>query len=183
MRKAALCGAIVAASLFIGATIGAMAQSIEGRQWQGLSAATRQPEQVIASSMAEWRSLWSRVGSRAPDVFEPGRMSAVGIFLGARPGDGYSVNVLSMVRRRDRVVVVFEERAPADVMMAQRMPPPATRNIASRPSTAMAFTAPGPSASIAPIPTRPAGPSTSPWAIVLIHRADLPVTVEQRWFR
>ena len=72
------------------------------------------------------------VGVRAPDVFEPGRMSAVGIFLGARPSDGYSVNVISAARRRDRIIVIFEERAPAEVMMAQRAPAPS----APRPATA-----------------------------------------------
>ena len=81
---------------------------------------TRQPEHLVAGTQAEWRSLWSRVGMAAPDVFEPGRMNAVGIFLGRRAGEGYSVNILSTSRRRDRIVVVFEERMPPEIMMAQR---------------------------------------------------------------
>ena len=84
---------------------------------------TRQPEHVVASTTAEWRSLWSRVGMAAPDVFEPGRMNAVGIFLGRRASEGYSVNILSTSRRRDRIVVVFEERMPPEIMMAQRASP------------------------------------------------------------
>ncbi len=140
--------------------------------------------------MAEWHSLWSRVGVAPPDRFEPGRVSAVGIFLGLRAGTGYAVNLLSAARRRDRIIVVFEERAPEAVMMAQRAAPPppppprpvaggqgfsgATSNFVS-PGTAMALSA-------AP-PSRPIGPPTSPWAIVLIPRADLPITVEQRLFR
>src|SRR5256886_13659981 len=49
---------------------GAVAQqAIEFRQWHGTTAATRQPEQVLAGSMAEWRSLWSRVGVPPPDHF------------------------------------------------------------------------------------------------------------------
>jgi hypothetical protein len=169
-------------------TSGALAQSIEIRQWQGTAAYMRQPEQVVASTMAEWRSLWARVGARAPDVFEPGRTNAVGIFLGQRNGPGYGVNVLSAVRRRDRIMLVFEERGPHDFMMAQRMqppPPPQARalstgqNFNAPPSS---FAPPGPG--FAPPPPRPpVGPPTSPWAIVLIHRADLPVTVEQRLFR
>ena len=63
---------------------GAAAQSIEMRQWQGASAFVRQPEQVVANTLAEWRSLWSRVGIHPPDLFEPGRTNAVGIFLGLR---------------------------------------------------------------------------------------------------
>jgi hypothetical protein len=180
---------------------GAWAQSIEIRhQWQGTSAFMRQPEQVVASTMAEWRSLWARVGARAPDMFEPGRTNAVGIFLGLRNGPGYGVNVLSAVRRRDRIMLVFEERGPPSYMMAQRVaPPPAPRPVAGGPSFAgpgfagPGFAGPGnnfapPSAALLAPPPAPAsrpalGPPTSPWAIVLLNRADLPVTVEQRLFR
>lgn len=176
---------IVSASLSTGFAVSAMAQSIEGRQWQGSTALTRQPELVVAGSKAEWRSLWGRVGARAPDIFETGRMSAVGIFLGTRQGEGYSVNVLSTTRRRDRIMVVFEERAPAEVMLAQRVPPPGptARAISTTPPMGSSFAAPGGTSNLAPLPSRPLGPPTSPWAIVLIHRADLPITVEQRWFR
>jgi hypothetical protein len=166
-----------------------LAQTIEARQWQGATAVTRQPEHLVASTISEWRSLWSRVGSPAPDMFEPGRMNAVGIFLGRRASEGYAVNVLSTARRRDRIVVVFEERMPMEQMMAQRAAP---RPVASTPTPAMpslpsgaaGFAAPGAAASLPPPPTvRPVGHPTSPWAIVLINRADLPVSVEQRLFR
>lgn len=149
--------------------------------------------------MGEWRALWSRVGQPAPDMFEPGRMNAVGIFLGRRNGAGYAVNILSTSRRRDRIVVVFEERMPPEIMLAQRAGP---RPVASAPpmgsagATSLAPTGPGSSAgfaapgagapatsSLPPQPARPAGQPSSPWAIILIHRADLPVSVEQRLFR
>ncbi len=187
-------GALISVCLVVGVAISAMAQqAIEFRQWHGTAAMTRQPEQVLANTMAEWRSLWSRVGGPAPDHFEPGRMCAVGIFLGLRAGTGYFVNLISTTRRRDRIIVVFEERAPEAVMMAQRAappPPPPPRPVAGGPGfnagptsnfmppgTAMALSAPPP-------PSRPTGgPPTSPWAIVLLPRADLPVTVEQRLFR
>lgn len=169
------------------------AQTIEGRHWAGATAITRQPEQVVAGTITEWRSLWGRVGSPAPDVFEPGRMNAVGIFLGRRSGEGYSVNILSTSRRRDRIVVVFEERMPAEIMMAQRTPAPSSppRPVASAPSNSFAggagagFAPSGTGASLAPPPptTRPVGQPTSPWAIILIPRADLPISVEQRLFR
>jgi hypothetical protein len=170
------------------AATGASAQSIEIRQWQGTNAVMRQPEQVVASTMAEWRSLWARVGVRAPDVFEPGRTNAVGIFLGQR-GSGHVVNVLSAVRRRDRIMLVFEERGPPTFMMAQRAEPP-PRAVAGGPSfappPAASFAPPG-AALVAPPAASagrpPVGPPSSPWAIVLINRADLPVTVEQRLFR
>jgi hypothetical protein len=165
----------------------AYAQAIEGRHWQGATAITRQPEQVVAGTITEWRGLWGRVGSPAPDVFEPGRMNAVGIFLGRRSSEGYSVNILSTSRRRDRIVVVFEERMPAEIMMAQRTSP-APRPIAGGPGSggpAASFAPPGAAASLAPAPApvRPVGQPTSPWAIVLINRADLPISVEQRLFR
>jgi hypothetical protein len=167
---------------------GASAQAVEARHWQGAAAATRQPEHVVAGTIAEWRSLWSRVGVAPPEGFEPGRMNAVGIFLGRRTGEGYSVNILSASRRRDRIVVVFEERMPADIMMAQRVSPgPAPRAVSSAPAFsaggAAGFAPPGTVATVAPPPARPTGPPTSPWAIVLINRADLPISVEQRLFR
>ena len=116
--------------LFMGSAVAGMsmvpavfAQSIDARHWQGTTAVTRQPEHVVATTIAEWRSLWSRVGSPAPDMFEAGRMNAVGIFLGRRGSEGYAVNILSTARRRDRIVVVFEERMPAEMMMAQRAAP------------------------------------------------------------
>jgi hypothetical protein len=164
----------------------ASAQAIEARHWEGAGALTRQPEHVVAGTIAEWRSLWSRVGVPPPEGFEPGRMNAVGIFLGRRGGEGYSVNILSASRRRDRIVVVFEERMPADIMMAQRVSPaPAPRAVSSAPafSGATGFAPPGAVATVAPPPARPSGPPTSPWAIVLINRSDLPISVEQRLFR
>jgi hypothetical protein len=193
-----------------GITAGAAAQSIEFHQWQGTSSFIRQPDQVVANTMAEWRSLWSRVGAHAPDIFEPGRTHAVGIFLGPRNGPGYGVNVLSAVRRRDRIMLVFEERGPPAFMMAQRtMPPPppppqppqprlepTSRALSAGPLTygvsnnfapqgAAGFAPPGPPPAVAsrPVPPPSMGPPSSPWAIVLINRADLPITVEQRLFR
>jgi hypothetical protein len=188
-RRVLLCGggAMLAPMLVIAAGE-AIAQTVDVRQWRGETAMTRQPEQVFAATMAEWRSLWSRVGLTAPAPFEPGRTCAVGIFLGARAGAGYAVNILSASRRRDRIMVVFEERAPDEIMMAQRTPPPppSARAVAGGPAfaTGNSFAAPGVAAlSAPPPPSRPIGPPTSPWAIVLINRADLPVTVEQRLFR
>jgi hypothetical protein len=159
----------------------ANAQSVSVQHWQGTTAATRQPEQVIASTNAEWRSLWSRVGQPAPDVFEPGRTEAVGIFLGGRASEGYAVNILSAARRRDRIIVVFEERAPSNVMTAQPSTGVTARAISVGPASGFAAGG-GPTASLPPIPYRPAGPPTSPWAILLLPRADMPVTVEQRLF-
>lgn len=164
----------------------AVAQTIDTRHWQGSTAVTRQPEHVVARSTAEWRSLWSRVGSPAPDMFEAGRTHAVGIFLGRRAGEGYAVNVISTTRRRDRIVVVFEERMPAELMMAQRggPRPVAGGQPSSLPPGAAGFAAaPSVSAALPMVPSRPIGQPTSPWAIILIGRADLPISVEQRLFR
>lgn len=189
-RRFVSMGMLVATQLVV-AGGGAMAQSVEARHWRGVTAMTRQPEQVVAGTTAEWRGLWSRVGMTAPDMFEQGRMNAVGIFLGRRAGEGYAVNILSTSRRRDRIVIVFEEIMPPEIMMAQRAAP---RPVASAPSLAPSLGPAGPgsagfappgtgSSGLAPAPSRPAGQPTSPWAIVLIHRADLPVSVEQRLFR
>jgi hypothetical protein len=166
----------------------ALAQAVEARHWQGATAITRQPEHLVATTVVEWRSLWSRTGMAPPEGFEPGRMNAVGIFLGRRASEGFAVNILSTTRRRDRIVVVFEERMPPDIMLAQRVSPaPASRSM-NGPAFAGAagFASPGAVATVAPppsAPARPQGQPTSPWAIVLINRSDLPISVEQRLFR
>lgn len=161
----------------------ASAQTIDVQRWDGTNAATRQPEQVVAGTTAEWRSLWMRVGMKAPDMFEPGRMEAVGIFLGGRASTGYAVNILSAARRRDRIIVVFEERAPSNVLTAQGSPQgTSTARALSLPTGSTGFASSAPPAGLPAIPYRPAGPPTSPWAILLLNRADLPVTVEQRLF-
>lgn len=195
-------GAVAAGGVVV-SPLSALAQALEVRHWHGTVAASRQPEQIVATSIAEWRGLWGRVGSPAPDIFEPGRTHAVGIFLGRRAGEGYAVNVLSTSRRRDRIVVVFEERMPAEIMMAQRAPAPsAPRPVAGGtpggfgpgpgsgpgpgPGAGFAPSTGGATASLAPPPApayRPVGQPTSPWAIILIPRADLPISVEQRLFR
>ena len=192
-RRRLLSYGVLTASTLLFPIGDALAQTVDARHWHGFTAITRQPEQVVASTISEWRSLWSRVGAAAPDVFEPGRMNAVGIFLGRRASEGYSVNILSVSRRRDRIVIVFEERMPAEIMMAQRVSPaPAQRPVASAPpavggfggSGAAGFAPPGTTANLGPPPpSRPPGQPTSPWAIILISRSDLPVSVEQRLFR
>jgi len=193
-RRRLLSYGVLAAGALLVPVAEAWAQAVETRHWQGFTAITRQPEQVVAGTIAEWRSLWSRVGASAPDVFEPGRMNAVGIFLGRRASEGYSVNFLSASRRRDRIVIVFEERMPAEFMMAQRSSPPsAPRPVAGGPPAAgggfsgpsASFAPPGATANLGPpaAASRPAPQPTSPWAIILLQRADLPIAVEQRLFR
>ena len=189
LRRRFLSYGVVTASTLVLPLGPASAQTVDTRHWQGATALTRQPEHVVASTITEWRSLWGRVGAPPPDLFEPGRMNAVGIFLGRRAGEGYSVNVLSTSRRRDRIVVVFEERMPAEFMTAQRASPAPPRPVASTPGgfggpPGASFAPPAPAANLAPPPaTRPVGQPTSPWAIILINRVDLPVSVEQRLFR
>ena len=192
-RRARL-GSLVAAVLGIGMATEAAAQAIDVRHWQGQAAVTRQPAQVMAHTQAEWRSLWSRVGQAAPDLFEPGRTHAVGIFLGPRSA-GHAVNLISANRRRDRIVVVFEEReAPAsNALMARQAAPPAppapppARPVASAPlpSGGASFAGNGGAALTAPsVASRTGLPATtSPWAIILINRTDLPISVEQRLYR
>jgi len=170
----------------VGGTEGALAQAVEARHWQGATAITRQPEHIVATTIAEWRGLWSRTGMAPPEGFEPGRMNAVGIFLGRRSGEGFMVNILSTTRRRDRIVVVFEERMPPDIMLAQRVSPaPASRSLNAPAFAGAQGFAPNAVATVPPpsAPVRPQGPPTSPWAIVLINRTDLPISVEQRLFR
>jgi hypothetical protein len=200
-RRRFVSGSLLTAGLLLVGGGETIAQSVEARHWQGTTALTRQPEHVVAATIGEWRALWSRVGQPAPDMFEQGRMNAVGIFLGRRASEGYAINILSTSRRRDRIVIVFEERMPPDIMLAQRSspaprpvagggpsggPPSGAAGFAPPGTGATGFAAPGaPAANLLapPVSSRPVGQPTSPWAIILIHRADLPVSVEQRLFR
>ncbi len=49
----------------------ATSQTIEGRHWQGATAITRQPEQVVAGTITEWRSLWVASAVRHPTCSSP----------------------------------------------------------------------------------------------------------------
>jgi hypothetical protein len=164
----------------------AFGQGVESRRWQGATAVTNQAEHVVATTGPEWLRLWRRTGIAPPERFVPERMSAVGIFLGRQTSEGCSVNILSASRRRDRIVVVFEERRPIDAMTAQQIGPgPGLRPLSNvpPPGAAPGFAPPGTMPNGVPHPNQPIGQPSSPWAIVLIDRADLPITVVQRLFR
>src|SRR5712664_3733406 len=88
-----LCSTLIGSALLVASSIGVAAQTVEVRQWQGAVAVTHQPEQMVASTLAEWRSLWSRVGLPAPDVFEAGRTSAIFFFQDAPATEIYTLSL------------------------------------------------------------------------------------------
>ncbi len=106
----------------------AFAQSVDARHWRGLyrrypaARARRRQHRLPNGAACGAASALPR-----PTCSRPAGMNAVGIFLGRRGSEGYAVSVLSTARRRDRIVVVFEERMPAEMMMAQRGAGPAAR--------------------------------------------------------
>ncbi len=80
---------------------------------QGPVSAIDEPRQVVVRTAAEWQRLWRTHSpeSPAPSVdFTQGIV--VGVFLGARPTDGYSVQITSVREEDNRHVVEYRERRP-----------------------------------------------------------------------
>ena len=133
---------------------------------------TKRKRRILAiddeSSMTEWlRVLLEHAGYEVKTALFGARGEE--LFRSWRP----DLVVTDMMLPDAHVTVSFEwspgRRDPAWYRTRQR---------------AEAVAAPGAGSSLAPPPSgRTIGPTTSPWAIVLINRADLPVTVEQRLFR
>jgi hypothetical protein len=69
--------------------------------------------EVIVRTAGEWQALWKE---HRPDA-EPPRVDfaksmAIGIFLGFRNTGGYTVEITSIARRGDEVIVTWKETKP-----------------------------------------------------------------------
>ena len=83
------------------------------RAWQGPLADASARETQVATTRAEWRTLWSGLRQDPPPAFDPSSQTGVAIMLGQRPTPGYQVNVLGTEARGARVIVVIEETRPS----------------------------------------------------------------------
>jgi hypothetical protein len=99
-------------------------ETVAYRAWQGPQAGASTRETQVATTRAEWRSLWSGLRQDPPPAFDPSRQTGVAIMLGQRPTPGYRVNVLGTEARGERVIVVIEETRPSGDMLAQQMTSP-----------------------------------------------------------
>lgn len=79
--------------------------------WQGdLSAASERLE-TVARTSEEWRALWAKAGTPAPDSL-PGGSMAVAIFLGPRAGGGHAVFLEAPVASDSGIAIPYRETVP-----------------------------------------------------------------------
>jgi hypothetical protein len=97
----------------------APAQAIEFANGTDTSA-TRQPEQVVAGTMAEWRSLWSRVGAHRLTCSSPAARARRHL-SSARARRGLCGERPVASRRRDRIMRRVRGALPPDVMIARNV--------------------------------------------------------------
>jgi hypothetical protein len=87
--------------------------AVSYRMWQGPQAGAVMAKTQVATTPAEWQTLWSSLRRDPPPSFDPERQTGVAILLGQRPTPGYRVGVIGTEQRGDRLVVVVEETHPS----------------------------------------------------------------------
>lgn len=101
-------------------------QPLVGRaQWLGETSRAQAQSFLVARTEDEWAALWDLAGRPAPGKLPDGLM-ALGIFLGTRTSTGYSVDVIRLraerdMGQRDRMVVEFREKSPAEGQITAQM--------------------------------------------------------------
>ncbi|WP_366655741.1 protease complex subunit PrcB family protein [Fodinicurvata sp. EGI_FJ10296] len=87
--------------------------TIEGQSsWSGNLAAAGMDLTSVARDERGWLILWQLIGEEPPADL-PDDTMAVGVFLGARPTDGYSVGINEVVSSDNGMVVRYSENEPA----------------------------------------------------------------------
>ena len=95
------------------------------RAWQGPQAHAVARDTQVATTSAEWQSLWTSLRHDPPPAFDPSRQTGVAILLGQRPTPGYHVAIIGTEQRGERLIVVVEETRPAgDALLPQRVTSP-----------------------------------------------------------
>lgn len=70
------------------------------------------PLEIIVKSQPEWEKLQRLIPTAVPADVDFSRGMIVGVFLGARPYADYSAQVTSMVAKRGRLTILYEEIEP-----------------------------------------------------------------------
>ncbi len=78
--------------------------------------------QVTVRTAAEWQKLWKE---HSPDEKMPavdfGTKMVVGVFLGSKPSDGYSVEILNVRMEGADVIVEYAQKQPGRGMMSAQI--------------------------------------------------------------
>ncbi len=100
-------------------------EAIAYRAWQGPQAHAVTRDTQVATTPAEWQTLWSSLRPDPAPAFDPARQTGVAILLGQRPTPGYHIAIIGTEQRGERLIVVVEETRPSgDALMPQRTTSP-----------------------------------------------------------
>ena len=81
---------------------------------QGPMGHIMQPREVVIRTAEAWEKLWPANRPQRPrSAVDFSQSLIVGVFLGARPTAGYSVEIIRVHRQGDTAVVEYVERRPA----------------------------------------------------------------------
>jgi hypothetical protein len=78
--------------------------------------------QVVVRTLAEWKALWNEHSAteKMPAV-DFGSNMVVGVFLGTKPSDGYTVDIVAVRPTDKEVVVEFVQKQPGRGTMAAQI--------------------------------------------------------------
>ena len=97
------------------------------RAWQGPQAHVVNRDTQVATTSAEWHTLWSSLRRDPPPAFDAARQTGVAVLLGQRPTPGYRIGIVGTEQRGERLIVVVEEtRPPGDALLPQHVSSPYT---------------------------------------------------------
>ena len=84
---------------------------------KGYQSGISEPLEIVARNQADWTALWKKHASTesnpppAPAI-DFGKEMVVAVFLGERPTGGHDIEITSVERSGDNLVVSFVERSP-----------------------------------------------------------------------
>jgi len=80
------------------------------------------PEQVVARTADEFRSLWQRHAPGRPvPVVDFAKQMILAVFLGSRPSGGYQAEITGITTQGDVMVVQWAERRPGPEQVAAQV--------------------------------------------------------------
>jgi hypothetical protein len=82
-------------------------------EWHGLHGGAEATFTMVVRDVDEWQGIWTRASKEPPVSFDPEKYLAVGIFLGPRPSDGYSIEIISSHKQDNAHVIEYLEKTPA----------------------------------------------------------------------
>lgn len=80
---------------------------------RGGQSGIEEPREAVVRTVAEWSTLWTEhAGARPRPAVDFTKSMVVGVFAGTRPTGGHSVDITTIARDGDGLVVTWRERTP-----------------------------------------------------------------------